>query len=177
MLAGLALIALILVGAAFFFDDPGGSGRGHQALPGKPAIVSLNGLAQVRDPTPRISRALPANGALTEGEHLILRARISSPAFLFLLAQRPGSASEPLWPPTAELHPAGEFEIDEGDNPFALDPKLFGTGAQLALVACPEPLTAQEQRTRVALSSVEAVKQVFPSCNGAILHAAFSETK
>jgi hypothetical protein len=177
MLAGLAVLAALLVGAALFFDDPGGTGRAHQALPGKPATVIVNGLVQVRDPTPRISRALPADGSLTEGEFLILRARISSPAFLYLLAQRPGSASEPLWPPTAELHSSGEFELDEGDNPFAIDPHVFGAGAGLIFLACPEPLTSQEQRARVALSSAEAVKKLFPSCNGAVLHVAFRESK
>lgn|GEM_PF-6942255 len=177
MLAGLGVFAALIVAAALFFDDPGGTGRAHQALPGKPATVTLRGLVQVRDPTPRISRALPADGSLTEGQFLILRARISSPAFLYLLAQRPGSASEPLWPPTAELHPSGEFELDEGDTPFAIDPHVFGVGAELIFLACPEPLTAQEQRARVAMRRVEAVRQLFPSCNGAVLHASFRESK
>jgi hypothetical protein len=177
MLAGLGLFAALIVAAAFFFDDPGGTGRAHQALPGKPATVLLNGLVQVRDPAPRISRALPADGSLTEGEFLILRARISSPAFLYLVAQKPGSASEPLWPPTAELHPAGEFELDEGDNPFAIDPRVFGAGSELLFLGCPEPLSAQEQRTRVALGRLESVKQLFPSCNAAVLHVAFKEAK
>jgi hypothetical protein len=130
--------------------------------------ISLHGLVAVREPDLHIVRALGADGQLAANEALMLRARLSQPSFLALIAQRSGSAAEPIWPAAQELHAAGEFELDEGDHALLLERAIVGSGAQLALVACAAPPDAEMLRTRTPLLGEGAV-HVFPGCAVAAL--------
>jgi hypothetical protein len=171
---GVGAALLLLVGAALLLAPPG---RDLPAAPGPeggPARVDLHGLVVARDPAPHILRALGPEGWLVAGESLMLRARLSQPAFLALLAQRPGGAAEPIWPPVDGLHPAGEFELDEGDLPLILEPSSFGAGTALGLVACPSLLAAAARRTRAKLADPAGLARAFPGCAVAVLQVSLA---
>jgi len=122
-----------------------------------------------REPEAHILRALGSDGQLRAGESLMLRARLSRPAFLSLLAQRAGAAAEPIWPAVLALHEEGEFELDEGDRPLLIEPSLVRAGVALALVACPQAPDPGSLRTRLALADGAQAGRAFPECTVVVL--------
>ena len=126
--------------------------------------ASLIPLAGVSTPTPHVVRALAPGGSLAPGELLLLRIRLSAPAWVYLLSQKQGEAAELLWPrPGTARHEAGEFELAESGSALALEPSALGVGGQLLLIASPKPLS--ESRLRVKpLHTFEELQRAFPDC-------------
>ncbi len=162
------MVALPLVACQGGANPPAGTpGTG-------PLRAELRGLLVAREPEVHILRALGSDGQLRAGESLMLRARLSRPAFLSLLAQRAGAAAEPIWPAVSALHDAGEFELDEGDRPLLIEPSQVRGGAALALVACPQAPDAGSLRTRLALADPGQAGRAFPRCTVAVLPLALA---
>lgn len=134
-----------------------------------PRIVSIKGLIAQREPELHIVRGLGADGKLAPGESLMLRAHLSAPGQLALLAQRAGGAAEPIWPSLQETRPAGDLELDEGGSALLLEPSLFPGGARLVLLGCDTAPAAQQLRTRAPLTSAAAAEAAFPGCAAALL--------
>jgi len=147
----------------------------EQTLKGAPTpSVALFPLAGARTPKPHVVRALAPEGRLLPGEVLLLRVRLGTAAWVYLLAQKQGETSEVLWPAEARTrHPAGEFEIAESGSALAIDPKALGPGARVLIVASPEPLDPGRLRVQDPVRTRAELQTLFPSCGVDMLPVAF----
>lgn len=152
---------------------------GHRApdvtLKGAPTpSVALIPLAGVRTPTPHVVRALPPEGRLAPGELLLLRVRLSTSAWVYLLSQKQGEAAEVLWPANVTTrHAAGEFELAESASALAIDPKALGAGARLLVIASIEPIEGARFRVLEPVHTRAQLQELFPNCGVDVLPVAF----
>lgn len=157
--AALALLTLVTVVRPGHQD-------GEQGLKGvsRPG-VALVPLIGARTPTPHVVRALAPGGRFAAGELLLLRIRLDAPAWVYLLSQRQGEATELLWPlQAAARHEAGEFELAESGSALAIDPDALGTGARLLLIASPEAIDGRRLQVREPLRTRPELEKTFPGC-------------
>jgi hypothetical protein len=140
--------------------------QGERGLKGSTApAVSLIPMTGARTPTPHVVRALAKGGRLAPGELLLLRIRLSAPAWVYLLSQKKGEAAELIWPLQATArHEAGEFEVAESGSALAIDPATVGIGARLLLIASPEPIDGRRLRVRESLSARSELEKAFGGC-------------
>ena len=135
--------------------------------------TALIPLAGARTPTPHVVRALGPGGHLAPGELLLLRIRLDEPAWVYLVSQKQGGATELLWPlQAAEQHGAGEFELAESGSALAIEPDALGMGARLLLIASPKPLDEQRLQIREPLRTRDDLTRAFPGCGVDVLPVA-----
>jgi len=127
--------------------------------------VALVPFVGARTPTPHVIRALGSGKPLAPGELLLLRIRLHTPAWVYLLSQRQSEATELVWPMgVATRHASGEFELAEAGAALAIDPEALGTGARLVVIASPERIDAARLRIQEQLRTRAEVEKVFPGC-------------
>ena len=127
--------------------------------------VALIPLVGERTPTPHVVRALAGGGRFAPGELLLLRIRLDSPAWVYLLSQKQGEPADLIWPlHGTEQHEAGEFELAESGSALAIDPATVGIGARLLLIASPEPIDGRRLQVREPLRTRSELKKAFPGC-------------
>src|SRR5262249_50811782 len=79
--------------------------------------VALIPLVGERTPTPHVVRALAVGGRFAPGELLLLRIRLDTPAWVYLISQKRGEPAELIWPlHRAAPQEAGEFEVAESGS-------------------------------------------------------------
>jgi hypothetical protein len=157
--AAIALIALVTV------TRPGDRDP-TQGLKGpRTPTAALVPFVGARTPTPHVIRALAPGKALARGELLLLRIRLDTPAWIYLLSQMQGASTELVWPTGfATRHASGEFELAEAGAALAIDPGELGPEARLILIASPERIDAGRLRVQAQLRSRADVEDAFPDC-------------
>ena len=161
MIGALVAVFAIAIGAAAVIT------RKPARRASGPIEVSLRGMVAAGSP-PQMVRGFQSGAALKPGESLLLRAHLSRAAHLRLLAQQPGSASEPIWPDADGEQEAGDFQIGDGDHPLSLAQPLFAGGAALLLLACDRAPAADSLRSSIPFTSASA-PAAFPACATALL--------
>jgi hypothetical protein len=159
---GAAAIALLVLVTVTWPEhrDPAQGLKG----PGRPT-VALVPFVGARTPTPHVIRALGSGKALARGELLLLRIRLGTPAWIYLLSQRQGASTELVWPTrVATRHASGEFELAEAGATLAIDPEELGSEARLILIASPERIDPGRLRVQAQLRSRADVEDAFPGC-------------
>jgi hypothetical protein len=121
-------------------------------------------LVGVRTPTPHVVRALAPGDRFKSGEMLLLRIRLDTPAWVYLLSQKEGEPTELLWVQPAVRREAGEFEVAEPDAALVVDPSALGTGGEVLLIASPSPIDRRRLQIRERLLTREQLKKAFPGC-------------
>src|SRR5262249_3341542 len=159
--AAAALALAILVPAT----RPDGRGPAQGRKGSQRPTVALVPFVGARTPTPHVIRALASGKAIVRGELLLLRIRLDTPAWIYLLSQRQGEATELVWPAgVATRHASGEFELAEAGAALAIDPEALGTGARLIVIASPERIDSGRLRVQSQLRTRAAVEEAFPRC-------------
>ena len=157
--AAIALVALVTVTRPEL-RDPAQGLKGPQR-----PTVALVPFVGARTPTPHVIRALASGKAVARGELLLLRIRLATPAWIYLLSQRQGESTELVWPMgVATRHASGEFELAEAGAALAIDPEALGTGAWLIVIASPERIEPGRLRTQESLRTRAEVEEAFPGC-------------
>jgi hypothetical protein len=166
--AAVALVALVMVVRPDSRDP-------NEGLKGGPApVATLVPLVGARTPTPHVVRALAPGGKLAGGEVLLLRIRLGAPAWVYLLSQKEGEATEILWPlKPAARHEPGEFELAESGSALAIDPETLGRGARLLLIASPEAIREDRLRVREPFHTRADLEKTFPGCGVDVLPVLF----
>jgi hypothetical protein len=127
--------------------------------------VALVPFVGARTPTPHVIRALASGKAVARGELLLLRIRLDTAAWIYLLSQKQGGSTELVWPMgVATRHASGEFELAEAGAALAIDPEALGTGARLIVIASPERIEAGRLRIQGQLRTRADVEEAFPGC-------------
>jgi hypothetical protein len=167
-----AAVAIALLGLASVLRLPDRHPEGH--LKGiTPPTTSLIPFAGVRTPTPHVVRALGPKGRLEPGEVLLLRIQLDTPAWVYLLSQKPGEGAELLWSGAESApHAPGEFELAEAGSALAIDPPSLGTGSRLLLVASPEPIEGRRLQLKTPVRSRAELERAFPGCGVDVLPVA-----
>ena len=137
-----------------------------QTLKGAPRpAVTLVPFVGGRTQTPHVIRALGPGKAVARGELLLLRIRLQSPSWIYLLSQKQGEPTELAWPRgVASRHASGEFELAEAGAALAIDPVELGAGARLVVIASPERIDAGRLRIQEQLRTRADVEKAFPGC-------------
>ena len=161
---GFSAAALVLIGLVTIVQSTRRSSL--SALKGGAApSARLIPLAGARSPTPHVVRALAPGARLAPGELLLLRIRLDTPAWVYLLAQKDDEATELIWPlHPAERHGGGEFELAESGSALAIDPGALGIGGRVLLIASPGPMDRQRLEIKEPLLTREQLERVFPGC-------------
>jgi len=143
-----ASIALAAAGVAIvvsFLPKWHGIEREDTRLKGTPAhpapearLIMLAG----KPLAPESVRLLQRGEKLGPREVLLVRIRISAPAFVYLVGIGESGPGLVLWPDKAvrEPRPAGEFELARAGDALSIDPRALGRAPQIALIASPRPL-------------------------------------
>jgi hypothetical protein len=127
--------------------------------------VALVPFVGARTPTPHVIRALASGKGVARGELLLLRIRMDTPAWIYLLSQKQGESTELVWPMgVATRHASGEFELAEKGAALAIDPEALGTGARLIAIASPERIVAGRLRIQGQLRTRADIEEAFPGC-------------
>jgi hypothetical protein len=115
--------------------------RNTEILKGPPLAPHATLVALVGKPgAPDSIRLLPPGLKIERGEVLLLRARLSAPAFVYLLALGDG-APQLLWQTDGDRpHAGGEFELTLNGETMAIDPRALGRSPKLAVIAAPRAL-------------------------------------
>jgi len=162
--AAIALVALVTLTRPEL-RDPAQGLKGPQR-----PTVALVPFVGARTPTPRVIRALASGKAVARGELLLLRIRLATPAWIYLLSQKQGESTELVWPMrVAARHASGEFELADAGAALAIDPEELGTGARLILIASPERIDAGRLRIQRQLRTRSDVEEAFPGCGVDVL--------
>jgi hypothetical protein len=157
--AALALVVLVTVTRPDH-QDPAEGLKGAQR-----PTVALVPFVGARTPTPHVIRALASGKPVARGELLLLRIRLDTPAWIYLLSQRQGESTELVWPMgVATRHASGEFELAEAGAALAIDPEALGTGARLVVIASPERINAGRLRIQESLRTRAEAERAFPGC-------------
>jgi hypothetical protein len=155
----IALVVLVTVTRPEYRDPTEGL-KGAQ----RPTVV-LVPFVGARTPTPHVIRALASGKPVARGELLLLRIRLDTPAWIYLLSQRLGESTELVWPMgVATRHASGEFELAEAGAALAIDPEALGNGARLVVIASPERIDAGRLRIQNQLRTRAEVEEAFPGC-------------
>lgn len=158
-----AAAAVVLIGVATMRQAEVSGVRG---LKGEPALgATLVPFVGARTPTPHMMRALAPGGRFAPGEVLLLRIHLDAPAWVYLLSQRDGAASEVIWPTDGpSRHDAGEFELAQSGSALAVDPAMIGNGGRVLLIASARALDARQLRIGEQLRSRDDLQRIFPGC-------------
>ena len=170
--AAIALVVLVTVTRPDLRDHAHGL-KGPQR-----PTVALVPFVGARTPTPHVIRALASGKAVVRGELLLLRIRLDTPAWIYLLSQKQGESTELVWPiGVAARHASGEFELAEAGAALAIDPEALGTGARLIVIASRDRIDVGRLRIQVQLRTRADVEEAFPGCGVDLLPVALEQER
>ncbi|MBN2362161.1 MAG: hypothetical protein JXR83_22105 [Deltaproteobacteria bacterium] len=115
---------------------------GEQSPALQVSLIAVVG--KVTDGQPDVIRRAANDEQLASDELLLFRYRLNEPAYVYLLAEG-SDGLEILYRGDAELATAGEHELGSEEQALALDVRLLGADAHIALVASAERLPLLSQ--------------------------------
>lgn len=117
-----------------------------------------------REGQPTILRPAKNGEILDQGELLLLRYRVHSPAYITLLLENAHGVSR-LWHKDDEPMPAGEHEVTYRGVIYALDPATLGEAGTLAVLASPVPFrNVKDLYSIEQLQDPQRRQEICPGC-------------
>ncbi|MBN2497192.1 MAG: zf-HC2 domain-containing protein [Deltaproteobacteria bacterium] len=176
VLAPAAAALAVGIAALIFLLQP--APRSPESAPGYTGVKSagaeivesldLIGLVgRIQDGRPTVVRPARDGEALVDGEVLLLRVRVSQPAWVSLFGET-GRSLIPIYAFDRQLE-AGEHELAASGSALAIQPGQLGSRARLIGIACPARVPSEAVQRAEQIVDPRLRAELLPGCAAATL--------